>query len=197
MKNLWDLWPSSNLPQSSSLPHWLYFLFPGLGKCFPGSSCYLLWVFAQLSSPVIVFLITLFKIFLSIPTLQPQHPHPCYLLYFLSVLFVFDLFFGCVGLHCYVGSFSSCGRPGPLSSRGTRASRCRGFSCFGAWALGRTGFRNCCGLSHCSSRAPEHRLSRCVLLLQGMWDLPLPGIQADSSPLSHQGSPLLWSLPSM
>ena len=143
MKNLWDLWPSSNLPQSSSLPHWLYFLFPGLGKCFPGSSCYLLWVFAQLSSPVIVFLITLFKIFLSIPTLQPQHPHPCYLLYFLSVLFVFDLFFGCVGLHCYVGSFSSCGRPGPLSSRGTRASRCRGFSYCGPQARGHTGCASC------------------------------------------------------
>ena len=53
------------------------------------------------------------------------------------------------------------------------------------------------GLSSCSSLALEHRLSSCgawAQLLCGMWDLPRSGIeihwQADSLPLSCQGSPV-------
>ena len=47
------------------------------------------------------------------------------------------------------------------------------------------------GFSNCGSWALEHRLNSCgawAQLLSGMWDLPGPGIEADSLLLSHQGS---------
>ena len=99
--------------------------------------------------------------------------------------------------------FSSCGEWGLLSSCGVWASHSSDSSCCRAWALGCTGFRSCGrrGLSICSSWALEHRLCSCgplALLLRGTRDLSRPGIepmtptlQADSLPLSHQGSPLL------
>ena len=65
----------------------------------------------------------------------------------------------------------------------------------GAWASGVAAGV----LSSCGSRAAEHRLRSCdtwAQLLRSMWDLPRQGSnpcilhrQADSSPLSHQGSP--------
>ena len=67
---------------------------------------------------------------------------------------------------------------------------CRGFSCCRAPAQGHTGF------SSCSCRALGHRLNSCgarAQLFCGVWDLPGSGLcllnwQADSLPLSHQGS---------
>ena len=54
------------------------------------------------------------------------------------------LFLAVLGLCCYVQAFSSCGEWGLLSSCGAWASYCCGFSCYGAWALGRVGFSSCC-----------------------------------------------------
>ena len=59
-------------------------------------------------------------------------------------------------------------------------------------------------LNSCGSRALEHRLNNCGAhqLPLGMWDLPDQGLkpcllpwQADSLPLSHQGSPGMFSTP--
>ena len=70
---------------------------------------------------------------------------------------------------------------GLLSRCLVRASYRPGFSCHEARALGNEGFRAVAsGLSSCSSRALEHRLSSCSLsaqLLFGMWDPPGPGIE--------------------
>ena len=63
--------------------------------------------------------------------------------------------------------FSSCGKPGLLSTCGSRVSHCGGFSCCGARALGRAGF------SKCGFQALEHRLSSCG----SMRNLPGPGIE--------------------
>ena len=76
------------------------------------------------------------------------------------------------------------------------------FSCCRAWALGRVNFCSCSGLSRCSSRALEHRLSSCgtwawcsttcwIFLDQG-WNLCLLYWQSESSLLSHQGSPKIF-----
>ena len=59
-----------------------------------------------------------------------------------------------LGLHCYIQAFSSCCKWGLLSSCSVLAY-CGGFSCYGAWVLGCTGF------SSCSFWALEHRLSSC------------------------------------
>ena len=45
-------------------------------------------------------------------------------------------FLAALGLHYYTRAFSSCSEQGLLSSCGTRASHCGGFSCYGAQALG-------------------------------------------------------------
>ena len=82
---------------------------------------------------------------------------------------------------CYARAFPSCG---------VRAFRCRAFSC-AAQALRRMDFRVC------SFRAVEHRLSSWFMSLaalrhqdQGL-NLCLPHWQADSPPMSHQGSPVM------
>ena len=63
---------------------------------------------------------------------------------------------------------------------GAQASHGGGFSCREAWALGAwTSVAVACGLSSCSSRALEHRLSRCgtwAELLCGMWGFPDQGL---------------------
>ena len=59
--------------------------------------------------------------------------------------------------------FSSCGEWGLLSSYGMQVSHCRGFSCWGAWALGCAGFSSfdsqvlvhACMLSHMQLFAPS------------------------------------------
>ena len=86
-----------------------------------------------------------------------------------------------LGLCCCMWAFSSCRQQGLLSSYTTRASHCGGFSSCGAWAVG-----------HVGSVLVAHRLScstACGSFLdQGSNPYPLHW-QADSSPLSHQGSP--------
>ena len=85
-----------------------------------------------------------------------------------------------LGLHCHTRAFSSCGEWCLLSSCGARASHCSGFSRGGAWALAHVGsVAVVLGLS-CSTACgifPDQGLNLCLL----HW-------QADSLPLSHQGS---------
>ena len=97
-------------------------------------------------------------------------------------IFYFMLFLVVLSLCCYVQAFSSCGKQGLLSSCSARASHCSGFSCCGAQALGkRASVIVARRLSSCGSRMLERsRLCSCgawVQLLQGMWNLPRPGIE--------------------
>ena len=72
----------------------------------------------------------------------------------------------------------------PSCSEQWLCSGCGGFSCGRAWALGHG------GVSGCSSQAPEHKFSSCGIFPdQGSNPRLLPW-QVDSSPLSHQGSPI-------
>ena len=64
-------------------------------------------------------------------------------------------------------AFSSCGEQGLLSSCGVQASRCSGFPCYKAWALG------CAGFSRRGTRAQ----SPC-----SMRDLPGPGMGPSVTP---------------
>ena len=73
----------------------------------------------------------------------------------------FFFFFAALSLHCYMGTFSSCGEQGLLSGCSAQASHCGAFSCCREQAL-EPRFRNC------GSRAQ---------LLRGMWDLSGPGIE--------------------
>ena len=71
---------------------------------------------------------------------------------------------------------------------GARASHCGGFSCCRARALGtQASVIAARGLSSCGLRALECRLSSCgarAQLLQGMWDLPGPGLEPMSPALA-------------
>ena len=78
-----------------------------------------------------------------------------FLFFFFSLLFSY-LFWAVVGLHCYTGVFSSCGEQELLSSCRVRASRCIGFSCRGALALGHES-RSTCGPWAQSSQLPGSR----------------------------------------
>ena len=112
-------------------------------------------------------------------------------IFFLTVF----TYFGCAGWAAW--AFSLVVESGTTLSSGAWASYCGGFSCCcGPWARGHA------GLSSCSSQALGHRLNSCgacgsgASLLHSMWDLPHQGSiscllhwQADSLPLSHQGSP--------
>ena len=76
------------------------------------------------------------------------------------ILFIF-LFLVVLGLRCYEG-FSLVAVSGAALELHCVASRCGGFSCCGAWALGCLGFSSCgTWLSSCGSWALEHRLSSC------------------------------------
>ena len=90
------------------------------------------------------------------------------------------------------GLFSSGGERTLLSSCDVWASHGGGFCCCGARAPGHLGF------SSCGFQAPGHWHNSCGSRAQwlcGTWDLPesgmepmSPALQADSLPLSHQGS---------
>ena len=70
--------------------------------------------------------------------------------------------------------FSSCGKWSLLSSWDVQVSRCGGFSCCRAWALGQVR-----GFSSCDSWILERRLNSCgpwVLLLHNLWDLSRSGL---------------------
>ena len=85
-------------------------------------------------------------------------------------MFIFD----CAGSSLLQGIFSNCGKWGLLSNHVAQAFYYSNFSCCGAWALGHAVF------SRCGSWALEHKLNSCgtwAYLLQGMWDLPRPGIE--------------------
>ena len=102
------------------------------------------------------------------------------------------------------GLLCSYDEQGLLSSCSAWTFHCCGFFCWRPWTSG------CAGFSSCSMWAqwlqlPDpgtgNRLNSCgtqVYLLHSMWYLPGPGLnlcplhwQADSLPLSHQGSPSL------
>ena len=93
----------------------------------------------------------------------------------------------CAGFSLVVASGDSCrdAGPGPLI---VGASRYR------AWVLGHR-LRSCgMWVSSCGSRALEHRLNSSRSVARGIFpdqglNLCLPHWLADSSPLSHQGSP--------
>ena len=53
------------------------------------------------------------------------------------------LFLIVLGLHCYMGFFSSCGEWGPLSSRAAQASHRSDFSGCRAQAVWHVGFSSC------------------------------------------------------
>ena len=96
-------------------------------------------------------------------------------------------------LCCCSLAFPSWDEWGLLSSCGARSFHGSGVSGCGEWALGHTGF------SSCSSPALEHRFNSCgarAQLFLGKWICPDQGSrlcllrgQADSPPLSLQGSP--------
>ena len=72
--------------------------------------------------------------------------------FFLIILFIYVILFGCAGSLLLGRLFSICSEQGLLSSVVCKASHCSGFSC-GAWALVHAGF------SSCGSLAVEHRLN--------------------------------------
>ena len=101
--------------------------------------------------------------------------------------FIF-LIFGCVGSSFLCAGFLQLWRAGATLRCGAWVSRCRGFPCCGAQALGvRASVVVAHGLSSCGSRALECRLSSCgswAQLLHGMWDLPGPGLEPMSPALA-------------
>ena len=104
------------------------------------------------------------------------------------------LFISCTGSSLLLGLFSNCSEPGLLSSFRVQASHCRGFllqstssrargfSTCGSWAVEQSSTVVAQGLS-CSSACgifPDQGPNVCLL----HW-------QADSLPLSYQGSPMM------
>ena len=96
--------------------------------------------------------------------------------------------FSCAGSSLLHGLFSSCA---------VQASHCGGFSCCKAWDLGWVGFITC------SSQALEHRLNNCGCstacgIFPDQESNPcILHWQAYSSPLSHQGRPILFIFESL
>ena len=89
--------------------------------------------------------------------------------------------FGCAGSSLLSTLFSSCSEWGLLTSCGTQASHCDGFSSCGAQAVGtQVSAAAGRGLSGCGSLALEHRLNSCgawAWLLCSLWDPPGPGLE--------------------
>ena len=111
--------------------------------------------------------------------------------FFFSFLFIY-LLLSVPGLHCCVGFSLVTESRGYSAVVVHRASHCIDFSCSGAQTLA------CVDFSSCGSQALEDRLSSCGPWAESffsMWDIPESGVEpvspalADSSPLSHQGSP--------
>ena len=102
-------------------------------------------------------------------------------LFFKIVLFIYLLSLAALRFCCSVGFLLVVARRGLLSSRSAQASRCRGFSCCGARALGHAGSVGVArGLSCSATRGifPHRGSNPCLL----HWHV-------DSPPLSYQGSP--------
>ena len=91
-------------------------------------------------------------------------------------LFIYNfvyLFLAMLGLHCCVGIFYSCKEQGMLSRGGAWAFHCGDYTCYGAQALGCTGFSSC-GTWHQqlwlpSSRAQAQQLWSTGLLVCSTW----------------------------
>ena len=112
---------------------------------------------------------------------------------FLKFLFIF----GCAGSSLLCGLFSHCGEQGLPSSCGVWGSHCGGFSCCGAWSLGHTGSVVVVpGPKSTHSIIMALRLScsvTCGIIPDQGSNLCFLHWQADSLPLSHQGSPHILS----
>ena len=121
---------------------------------------------------------------------------------FFLVSFKIYLYIVVLGLHYCEWAFSSQGERRLLSSHGVWASRCSGFSRCGAPALGHVGVSSC-GTWDQKLRFPGSRAQTQVVVVHGLSCSMACGIfpdqrsnprlvhwQADSLPLSHQGSPL-------
>ena len=90
------------------------------------------------------------------------------------------IFMAALGLCCCTQVFSSCSEPELLSSCSTQAPHCSDFSCCGAWALD----AHASVVVACRLSCP---VACGIFPDQGSNSYPLHW-QADSSPLSHQGS---------
>lgn len=101
--------------------------------------------------------------------------------FFFSILFIY-LFWVVVGLRCYTGLFSSCREQELLSRCRVRASRCTGFSCQGALALGQES-RGTCGPWAQSSQLPGPGAQA-----QSSWRMGLVAPQRGGSSQSSDGS---------
>ena len=114
------------------------------------------------------------------------------------ILFI-DLFLAVLGLCCCPGSSLVVTSRTALPCS-TQASHCSGFSCSGARALGHTGFRSCHTWAQQLS-LPGSRVTGSVVVAHGLICSSHVGFsqirdqtpcllhgQADSLPLSHQGS---------
>ena len=117
-------------------------------------------------------------------------------LFFIN-LFIY-LFLAALGLRCCTLAFCRCGERGLLFVEEARASHCSGVFCGGARALGvRPSVVVARGLQSAGSVVVAHGLScsaACGIFPdQGSNPCPLHQ-QADSQPLRHQGSPVLFLL---
>ena len=75
---------------------------------------------------------------------------------------IYLIYLGCIGSSLLRAGFLSLQRAGATLRRGVHASLCGGFPCCGAQALGaQASVVVAHGLSSCSLRALEHRLSSC------------------------------------
>ena len=105
------------------------------------------------------------------------------------ILFIF----GCAGSWLLHGLFSSCSEQGLLSSCSVRASHCSDFSRCRAQALGHPGFSSCSSqLYSTGSTVCRSFFKACGIFLDRGSNLCLLRCQANSLPLSHQGSPQLF-----
>ena len=105
-------------------------------------------------------------------------------------------FFGCTGSSLLCTGFLQLRLAGATLGCGVRASHCGGLSCCGAWALGTwASVVAAHGLYNAGSVVVAHGPSRStacgILPDQGSNLCPLHW-QADSQPLRHQGSPILF-----
>ena len=100
--------------------------------------------------------------------------------------FTYVFIFGCAGSSFLHELFSSYGEQGLLSGCSVSVC-CDGFSCCRTQALGHTGFSSCSPWAHQLWLPGSGAQARGIFLNQGSNLCPLHG-QADSLPLTHQGS---------
>ena len=120
-------------------------------------------------------------------TYEYEHTHTISISLWQPVFLMHLFIFGCAGssllyMHCCT-PFSSCGEQGPMSSCGTRASHCSGFS------------RRAQALEHVGSVVVAHGLSCPIargIFPDQEWNLCLLHWQVDSQPLDHQVQQPVW-----